>query len=50
MKPEYSGAHNIALKVPPHEFDATVRFYRDVLGLEPIDKATPCFEFGPRNL
>lgn len=28
----YSAGKNIAIKVPDHEYDQTVRFYRDVLG------------------
>ncbi len=29
----FAGGRNIAIKLPPHEFDSTLRFYRDVLGL-----------------
>jgi catechol 2,3-dioxygenase-like lactoylglutathione lyase family enzyme len=36
VKPTFEGGRNIAMKVPVHEFDATVAFYRDVLGLRPI--------------
>lgn len=36
----FSGGRNIAMKVPPHQWEATVRFYRDVLGL-------PLVEHGP---
>lgn len=53
--PSYSGGRNIAMKVPPHQWEETVRFYRDVLGLRTIDHAptTPpsvCFEFGANRL
>ncbi len=33
METTFRGGHNIAMKVPPHQFEATVNFYRDVLGL-----------------
>jgi len=36
MTPEFRPGRNIAMKVPVHEYDATVAFYRDVLGLKPI--------------
>jgi catechol 2,3-dioxygenase-like lactoylglutathione lyase family enzyme len=36
MKPTFEPGRNIAMKVPVHEYDATVAFYRDVLGLRPI--------------
>jgi hypothetical protein len=32
-RPGFRGGRNIALKVPPHQFEATVAFYRDTLGL-----------------
>jgi catechol 2,3-dioxygenase-like lactoylglutathione lyase family enzyme len=34
---EFTGGRNIAMKVPPHQWDETVGFYRDVLGLEVIE-------------
>ena len=48
---EFAGDRNIAMKVPPHLWDATVRFYRDVIGLSVIEHAPTtlpfiCFEFG----
>lgn len=51
--PAFSGGRNIAMKIPPHRYDATVAFYRDVLRLPPI--AGPAgdaigFEFGQCNL
>lgn len=53
MPPKFTDGRNIAMKVPPHQHDATVAFYRDVLGLEPIGgpsgEATG-FAFGGCNL
>ena len=48
----FSGGRNIALKLPPHEFDSTVKFYRDVLGLKQLPDHLPAvvFEFGPNQL
>lgn len=37
MKPNFAGGRNIAMKVPPHLYEATVGFYRDVASLEPLD-------------
>ncbi len=31
---KFEGGRNIAMKVPPHQHEATVRFYRDVLKLD----------------
>lgn len=47
-QPAFRGGGNIALKVPPYQFDATVAFYRDVVGLEPVDSggASKVFRFG----
>ncbi|MEM8984169.1 MAG: hypothetical protein AAGC71_14145 [Pseudomonadota bacterium] len=46
----FAPGKNIAMKVPPHEYDQTVRFYREILGLPeltPADStATPRFDFG----
>lgn len=48
----FTPGRNIAVKVPPHHFDATVRFYRDTLGLELLTTNPPAigFKFGPMNL
>lgn len=48
----FSGGRNIALKIPPHEFDQTLRFYRDTLGLRQLDDHRPShvFEFGANLL
>jgi len=53
MTVRFQGGKNIAMKVPPHQFEATVRFYRDVLSFEQI--AGPAgysvgFRFGSNNL
>lgn len=50
--PSIEGGRNIAVKVPPHAWDATVAFYRDVLGLKPITGHEPAtgFEFGANQL
>lgn len=54
-RPSYSGGRNIAIKVPPLEWEATVAFYRDILGLpviENLPSATPTvvFQFGGNRL
>lgn len=39
------------MKVPPHLWDATVQFYRDVVGLKVIEHAPSVgFEFGANQL
>ena len=38
--PVFSGGRNIALKVPPHRYEATVGFYRDVLRLPAVSGPT----------
>ncbi|MFD5315994.1 VOC family protein [Streptomyces sp. NPDC127098] len=37
MSPTFRGGHNIAMKLPKAQFDRTVAFYRDVLGMEVTD-------------
>jgi catechol 2,3-dioxygenase-like lactoylglutathione lyase family enzyme len=51
-KAKFSAGHNIAMKVPPHLYEATLQFYREVLGLKEITKHAPSvgFEFGSNNL
>ena len=47
---------NIAMKVPPHEYEKTVSFYKDILGFEKIDSPSPdsfesvAFKFGSKKL
>ena len=50
--PTYRAGRNIAIKVPPHQYEATLRFYRDVLGLEALEDQAPSvgFRFGANNL
>ncbi|HEV7306948.1 hypothetical protein [Ensifer sp.] len=47
-----TGGINIAMKVPSHQFDAVVAFYRDTIGLEPISEKLPAigFRLGPNQL
>lgn len=51
-KVKFSAGRNIAMKLPPHVYDATLQFYRDVLGLAPITEHAPSvgFKFGSNNL
>lgn len=51
-KVKFAGGRNIAMKVPPHLYEATVQFYRDVVGLKLIEKHSPSigFEFGANQL
>jgi catechol 2,3-dioxygenase-like lactoylglutathione lyase family enzyme len=48
----FAAGRNIAMKVPPHAYEATIQFYRDVLGLPEITTHAPSvgFEFGANNL
>jgi catechol 2,3-dioxygenase-like lactoylglutathione lyase family enzyme len=48
----FSGGRNIAMKVPTHLYEATVRFYRDVVGLKLVERYAPSivFEFGGNQL
>ncbi|MBD3668967.1 MAG: hypothetical protein HUJ16_13450 [Kangiella sp.] len=56
MKPKFIPCRNIAMKIPAHEYDKTVVFYRDVLGFELIpldneeDNNTIRFKFGDKVL
>jgi hypothetical protein len=47
-----TAGRNIAIKVPPHLHEATVRFYRDVVGLKQIASRAPsvAFAFGSNQL
>ena len=38
MEAKFAGGINIAVKVPKAKYEATVAFYRDVLGLEVVEK------------
>ena len=48
----FRAGRNLAMKVPPHQFEATVAFYRDVLGLPHLssDESSESFEFGTLRL
>lgn len=56
MKPDFKPGRNIAIKVPVHEFDKTVSFYRDILSFEVLDTETEnalesvAFKFGDKTL
>ena len=48
----FEAGSNIAMKIPPHQYDATVRFYRDILRLPQVenDEDSLVFEFGDKRL
>lgn len=48
----FRAGRNIAMKVPPHLFEETVSFYRDVLRLPHVtsEKNAESFEFGAMRL
>ena len=52
MTTKITGGINIAMKVPPHQYEATIAFYRDVVGLKPFTDKAPAigFELGPNRL
>ncbi len=49
---KFVGGRNIAMKVPPHLYETTIRFYREIIGLKEITQHAPSvgFEFGTNNL
>lgn len=51
-KAKFGAGRNIAIKVPPHQYEATIHFYRDVLGLKELTEHSPSigFKFGSNNL
>ena len=55
-KPKFWPGSNIAMKVPLHEYERTVSFYRDILGLKQVEQPEPgstessCFKFGDKVL
>lgn len=51
-KPNFQAGPNIAMKVPSHQHQDTVRFYRDILGLKAINALAPdpVFQFGDKQL
>ena len=56
MKPDFRPGKNIAIKVPAHEFDRMVEFYKIIIGLKQKDTNSTddfdsiAFEFGDKNL
>ena len=52
MAASFAGGRNIALKAPPHQFDATVRLYRELVGLGVLEEHPPdvAFAFGANRL
>ncbi len=54
MDLEFEPGQNIAMKIPVHEYEDTVRFYREVLRFKEITGSgahdTPKFEFGDKVL
>ncbi|WP_440983890.1 hypothetical protein [Shinella sumterensis] len=52
MRADIMGGINIAMKVPTHQYEATVAFYRDIVGLKPFEAKGPAvgFELGPNRL
>jgi hypothetical protein len=52
LRPKFIGGHNIAMKIPPHEFSSTVEFYGDFIGLPLIEEEAPniVFDFGGTRL
>jgi len=48
IQPEFKGGKNIAMKLPPHLFDQTVVFYKDVLKLALVEQTDDgvAVEFG----
>lgn len=56
MKPDFRPGKNIAIKVPAHEFERMVEFYKIIIGLKQKDANSPdefdsiAFEFGDKNL
>lgn len=51
-EPLFRGGRNMALKIPSHQFDATLAFYRDTLGMtiETMPGGTPVVQFGAMRL
>jgi hypothetical protein len=56
MKPRFTPGNNIAIKVPAHEYEDTVIFYRDILRFEQLEAGLPddidstTFRFGDKHL
>lgn len=52
MTTKIEGGINIAMKVPSHQYEPTIAFYRDTVGLTPITEKAPAvgFKLGPNQL
>lgn len=52
MTANLRGGIDIAMKIPSHQYQATIAFYRDIVGLKPVDAKAPAigFELGPNRL
>ena len=56
MKSIFKPGRNIAMKIPAHEYDQTIAFYRNILSLQeltpspPGNEEAPRFEFGGKVL
>jgi hypothetical protein len=51
-QPKFEGGRNIAMKLPPHLFDQTVGFYKDVLRFPVVaeEPTSVVLEFGAHRL
>jgi hypothetical protein len=51
-RPTFRGGRNIAMKVPPNQWETTVAFYGETLGLERLENQGPSavFRFGAMQL
>ena len=51
-KPDFRGGRNVAMKLPPHQYETMVRFYRDTLGLEvkQTSENSHAVDYGPIRL
>lgn len=52
QKPRFTPGKNIAMKIPSHQYEETVTFYRDILGMSQVRKepSSTAFEFGGKTL
>ena len=51
MSAAFEGGVDVAMKVPPHQYQPVLNFYRDVVGLKEIgNEGTRGFELGPIRL
>jgi hypothetical protein len=50
--PFFALGQNIAIKIPPHEFEDTLKFYRDILGMKEVAREgdSIAFQFGDKQL